>query len=131
MTINYNNIEKIIEKLTSQNQTISFAESCTGGRIAVAFTSVSGASAVLDGSVVTYSNAIKHTWLGVDNEVLEKFGAVSSQCVAQMLEGIKNLLLKDIVKAVSDDTKKDAIEELKIVQDILLKQEAYSLTVYR
>jgi len=101
MTINYNNIEKIIEKLTSQNQTISFAESCTGGRIAVAFTSVSGASAVLDGSVVTYSNAIKHTWLGVDNEVLEKFGAVSSQCVSQMLEGIKNLSGADYALAVS------------------------------
>ena len=56
MKINYPNVEKIIEKLASQNQTISFAESCTGGRIAAAFTSISGASAVLDGSVVTYSN---------------------------------------------------------------------------
>jgi len=101
MTINYNNIEKIIEKLTSQNQTISFAESCTGGRIAVAFTSVSGASAVLDGSVVTYSNAIKHTWLNVDNDVLERFGAVSSQCVAQMLDGIKNLSGANYALAVS------------------------------
>jgi len=101
MKINYKNVEKIIEKLASQNQTISFAESCTGGRIAAAFTSVSGASAVLDGSVVTYSNAIKHTWLGVDNEVLEKFGAVSSQCVVQMLEGIKNLSGADYLLAVS------------------------------
>jgi len=101
MKINYPNVEKIIKKLASQNQTISFAESCTGGRIAAAFTSISGASAVLDGSVVTYSNAIKHTWLGVDNEVLEKFGAVSSQCVTQMLEGIKNLSGADYTLAVS------------------------------
>ncbi len=101
MKINYPNIEKIIEKLASQNQTLSFAESCTGGRIAAAFTSISGASAVLDGSVVTYSNAIKHTWLGVDNEVLETFGAVSSQCVSQMLEGIKNLSGADYTLAVS------------------------------
>jgi len=101
MKINYPNVEKIIEKLASQNQTISFAESCTGGRVAAAFTSVSGASAVLDGSVVTYSNAIKHTWLGVDNKVLEKFGAVSSQCVSQMLEGIKNLSGADYALAVS------------------------------
>jgi len=101
MKINYDNVEKIIEKLASENQTISFAESCTGGRIAAAFTSVSGASAVLDGSVVTYSNAIKHTWLNVDNEVLEKFGAVSSQCVVQMLEGIKNLSGADYTLAVS------------------------------
>jgi nicotinamide-nucleotide amidase len=94
-------IEKIIEKLTAQNQTLSFAESCTGGQIAVAFTSVSGASSVLDGSVVAYSNDIKYTWLGVDKEVLEKFGAVSSQCVTQMLEGIKNLSGADYTLAVS------------------------------
>ena len=101
MKINYQHIEKIIEKLASKNQTLSFAESCTGGRIAAAFTSISGASAVLDGSVVTYSNAIKHTWLGVDNEILDKFGAVSSQCVSQMLEGIRNLSGADYALAVS------------------------------
>jgi nicotinamide-nucleotide amidase len=101
MKINNNNIEKIIQKLTEQNQTISFAESCTGGRIAAAFTAVSGASAILDGSVVSYSNDIKHTWLGVEKEVLKNFGAVSAQCVTQMLEGIKNLSGADYTLAVS------------------------------
>ena len=101
MKINYKNIEKIIQKLTEQNQTISFAESCTGGRIAAAFTAISGASEILDGSVVSYSNDIKHTWLGVEKEVLENFGAVSSQCVSQMLEGIKNLSGADYTLAVS------------------------------
>jgi len=100
MKIN-NNIEKIIQRLTEQKQTITFAESCTGGRIAAAFTAVSGASAVLDGSVISYSNDIKHTWLGVDKEVLENFGAVSAQCVTQMLEGIKNLSGADYALAVS------------------------------
>ena len=99
--MNYNNVEKIIEKLASQNQTISFAESCTGGRIVVAFTAISGASTVLNGSVVSYSNTIKHTWLGVDNEVLENFGAVSSECVSQMLEGIIKLSTADYALAVS------------------------------
>ena len=101
MKINNNNIEKIIQKLTEQKQTVSFAESCTGGRIAAAFTAISGASSVLDGSVVSYSNDIKHTWLGVEKEVLENFGAVSSQCVTQMLEGIKNLSGADYTLAVS------------------------------
>jgi len=101
MKINYKNIEKIIQKLTEQKQTISFAESCTGGRIAAAFTAISGASEILDGSVVSYSNDIKHTWLGVEKEVLENFGAVSSQCVSQMLEGIKNLSGADYTLAVS------------------------------
>ena len=100
MKIN-NNIEKIIQNLTKQNKTISFAESCTGGRIAATFTTVSGASAVLNGSVVSYSNDIKHTWLGVEKEVLENFGAVSAQCVTQMLEGIKNLSGADYTLAVS------------------------------
>ena len=82
-------VEKIIKKLASQNQTISFAESCTGGRIVAAFTSISGASSILNGSCVTYSNDIKHLWLGVETEVLEKHGAVSSLCVSQMLEGVQ------------------------------------------
>ncbi len=86
-----NIVKNIIQKLSSEKQTITFAESCTGGRIAVAFTAISGASAVLNGSCVTYSNEIKHLWLGVEEEVLEKYGAVSSQCVSQMLDGIQKL----------------------------------------
>ena len=101
MKMNYPNVEKIIETLASQNQTVSFAESCTGGRITAAFTAISGASAVLNGSMVTYSNEIKHSWLGVENEVLENFGAVSSQCVVQMLEGIQRSSGADYTIAVS------------------------------
>lgn len=101
MKINYENVEKIILKLTEQKQTISFAESCTGGRIASAFTAISGASAVLEGSCVTYSNSIKHDWLGVEKEILENFGAVSSQCVSQMLKGMQKLSDADYVLASS------------------------------
>jgi len=101
MDINYNTIEKIIKKIASKKQTISFAESCTGGRIAASFTAISGASSVLHGSVVTYSNEIKHQWLGVEQKILENFGAVSSECVAQMLEGIIKLSSSDYALAVS------------------------------
>ena len=93
--------EKIILELSKNKQTITFAESCTGGRIASAFTAISGSSAVLNGSCVTYSNEIKHLWLGVEETVLENFGAVSQQCVVQMLEGIKNLAGADYALAVS------------------------------
>ena len=93
--------ENIILELKKNRQTITFAESCTGGRIAAAFTAISGSSAVLNGSCVTYSNEIKHLWLGVEETVLENFGAVSQQCVAQMLEGIKNLAGADYAIAVS------------------------------
>ena len=93
--------EKIIQKLTQKKQTISFAESCTGGRIAAAFTAISGASEVLHGACVTYSNDIKHQWLGVSNEVLANYGAVSEPCVAQMLEGIQKMTGSDYAIAVS------------------------------
>jgi len=104
MKINYENVEKIVLKLTEQRQTISFAESCTGGRIAAAFTSISGASEIFHGSVVSYSNDIKQAWLGVTQHTLENHGAVSSQCVEEMLRGISILtdrLTSDYAIAVS------------------------------
>ncbi|MBD3788860.1 MAG: CinA family protein [Campylobacterales bacterium] len=93
--------EQIILRLVGLSQTITFAESCTGGRIAAAFTAISGASAVLNGSCVTYSNEIKHRWLGVSNEVLEKYGAVSKECVEQMLDGICKMASSNYAIAVS------------------------------
>ena len=93
--------KKIIEELTKNRQTITFAESCTGGRIVAEFTAISGASNVLNGSCITYSNEIKHLWLGVEEKILERYGAVSQQCVAQMLEGIQNLAGSDYAIAVS------------------------------
>ena len=93
--------EKIIQTLAAQEQTITFAESCTGGRIAAQFTAISGASAVLNGACVTYSNEIKHRWLGVRQEVLEQYGAVSEACVLQMLEGAVKMANADVAIAVS------------------------------
>lgn len=93
--------KKIIEKLTLEKQTITFAESCTGGRIAAEFTAVSGASNILQGSVVTYSNEIKHRWLGVSLETLESQGAVSRACVDEMLDGVQELAGSDYAIAVS------------------------------
>ncbi len=113
-------VEKIIMKLTKGQQTITFAESCTGGRIAAAFTAISGASNVLHGSCVTYSNDIKHLWLGVDEEVLEKFGAVSQPCVAQMLEGIQRLAGSDYAIAVSGIAGPTGGTELKPVGTVYI-----------
>ncbi len=94
-------LTKIIDKLREQQQTISFAESCTGGRIAAAFTSVSGASKVFNGSVVSYANEIKHEWLGVSDEILQNFGAVSKECVLEMLKGIAKMAHADYAIAIS------------------------------
>jgi len=95
-----NNIE-IINTLKKRNQTITFAESCTGGRIASAFTAISGVSSVLMGSAVTYSNEIKSQWLGVKEQTLIEHGAVSSQCVDEMLSGILKMASADYAIAVS------------------------------
>ena len=95
-----NSIE-IINTLKAKNQTITFAESCTGGRIASAFTAISGASSVLMGSAVTYANEIKSKWLGVKEQTLIEHGAVSSQCVHEMLSGILKMASADYAIAVS------------------------------
>ena len=76
-----------VETLADRQERITFAESCTGGLLAALFTRVPGCSAVLEGSLVTYSNRLKTAWLGVDNDTLERYGAVSAPCVEQMLEG--------------------------------------------
>ncbi len=93
--------ESLITYLAAKNKTIAFAESCTGGLLASKLTEKSGASKVLKGSMVTYSNDIKHEWLGVENEVFEKYGAVSSECVSQMLDGIQKQTNCDIAVAIS------------------------------
>jgi len=91
----------IIQILKENRETISMAESCTGGRIATAFTSIAGVSTVFNGSCVTYSNEIKHLWLGVEEKTLEKYGAVSRECIAEMLQGIKKKANSDYAIAVS------------------------------
>ncbi len=119
--INIQNIlEEIIQALTKQKQTITFAESCTGGRIASAFTSISGASNVLNGSCVTYSNEIKHKWLGVDDNILKEFGAVSEECVSQMLDGIQKMAKSDYAIAVSGIAGPTGGTELKPVGTVYI-----------
>ncbi len=91
----------IIHRLGSANKSITFAESCTGGRIAAKLTSEAGSSAVFKGSLVTYSNALKAGWLGVEKEVFDKYGAVSKECVEQMLSGAREIAGADYALAVS------------------------------
>lgn len=91
----------ITEKLSHNNKKISFAESCTGGLLSYFFTENNGVSDILDGSLVTYSNAIKENWLAVDKDVLEEYGAVSAQVVHQMSEGARNVSEADYTISIS------------------------------
>jgi len=93
--------KSLIHYLSNKNKTISFAESCTGGKIASKFIEKAGSSAIIAGSMITYSNEIKTKWLGVEESVLNNYGAVSKECVSQMLDGIQKLSNSDISVAVS------------------------------
>lgn len=86
-----NIIQHIIEKLFKNQKKLSFAESCTGGLLSYYFTKENGASKILDGSLVTYSNELKENWLGINHEVIEHNGAVSSEVVCEMSEGAMNV----------------------------------------
>lgn len=81
--------------------TLSTAESCTGGMISELITSVPGSSAYYLGSVTSYANDVKIKVLGVKPETLEKYGAVSSECVAEMAEGIRRITGSDYSVATS------------------------------
>jgi nicotinamide-nucleotide amidase len=81
--------EAVVRLLTQRKQTLSVAESCTGGYLAHRITNVPGASAVFLGGCVTYSNESKTAMLGVDPELIEKHGAVSKQVVQAMAEGAR------------------------------------------
>ncbi len=91
----------IIERLQHNQKKITFAESCTGGLLAAFLTRESGASAVFEGSLVTYSNTLKSNWLAVDDAKFEAFGAVSPAVVEEMTEGAINVSYADYAIAVS------------------------------
>ena len=84
--------EAIGNILKNRNETVSVAESCTGGYLSHLFTSIAGSSAYFMGGVVSYSNEAKMEVLKVKQETLTKFGAVSEQTIIEMAEGVRKLL---------------------------------------
>ena len=97
----FNLAESIILLLRDKHLKITCAESCTGGLLAYYLTKESGASAVFDGSVISYANAIKEAWLEVKEENLTQFGAVSEAVVSEMLDGALRLSGADFALATS------------------------------
>jgi PncC family amidohydrolase len=82
---------QIYELLAESDVTIAAAESCSGGLVASRITSVAGSSAYFLGSVVAYSNELKHQILGVSAETLDRRGAVSAECAREMALGVRQL----------------------------------------
>ena len=93
--------QKLFELLKLKNLKISTAESCTGGMIGASITSIPGISSYYGYGFVTYSNEAKQTLIGVKEETLNKFGAVSAQTVLEMAEGALNVSGSDIAVSVS------------------------------
>ena len=92
MTVN----EELVKILTEKDMTIACAESCTGGMIAERITDVSGASAVFELGVCSYSNRIKNKILGVPSEILDEYTELSLECAEEMAVGVMRLSGADI-----------------------------------
>lgn len=87
--------------LKKHGKTVSAAESCTGGTISALFTGMPGSSEFYLGSVTSYANSVKTEVLGVPAEIIACHGAVSSECVAAMAEGVRKLTGSDYSVATS------------------------------
>ena len=90
---------EVIEKLNGK--TLVTAESMTGGGIGAALTAVPGSSAVYKGGVVSYTDKVKKTVLGVDGELLAQYGAVSAPVAQAMAAGVRQLISASIAVSVT------------------------------
>ena len=93
--------EAVIEKLKEKQMKVATAESCTGGLIAKRITDVPGASEVFDCGIISYANEIKHRVLGVSEDDLNKYGAVSEPVARQMAQGALKVSGADIAVSVT------------------------------
>ena len=94
-------VEKAYGLLMEKGLKLAFAESATGGMLSKLFTDRPGASACYNGSVTSYVNSVKHGVLGVSNEDLERYGAVSATVAEQMADGARKVLGADIALSVT------------------------------
>jgi nicotinamide-nucleotide amidase len=112
---------------------LAVAESCTGGMIAAKITSIPGASNYFLGSLVTYSDDMKQTVLHVKKETLQKFGAVSKECVLEMAAGLLKISNADYVVATSGIAGPDGGSKEKPVGTVWLsiaKKEGFNEAIH-
>ena len=106
--------QAVLHIMKSRGLTLSSAESITGGMFAKLFTDIPGSSAVLDRSIVTYSNAAKISELGVSSDTLEKYGAVSAQTAEEMVRGLARCSRSDICISVTGHAGPDTSDGLPV-----------------
>lgn len=110
---------RVIEENAAAGRKIALAESCTGGLVAAALTEIPGSSAVLDRGFVTYSNEAKMESLGVAQDIIETFGAVSIACVWAMANGALKNSKADVAVAISGVAGPDGGTKLKPVGTVV------------
>ena len=88
--------QNMVELYRAHGKTCATAESCTGGLVGGAVTSVAGSSEVFLGGIISYANEVKMNVLGVPKGVLDTVGAVSRECAAAMAEGARRLTGADV-----------------------------------
>ena len=94
-------IKKILDYLTTNNKTISFAESCTGGNLSVSITKIPGASKVFNGSIVSYSKYSKEKIIGIEKHEIDTFSTVSKEIAIKMAKKVKEKFNSDYSIAVT------------------------------
>jgi nicotinamide-nucleotide amidase len=95
-------MEQVVGRmLREKHVSLSTAESCTGGFLAHMITSVPGASDYFQGSVIAYANRVKHAFLGVPEDLLQQFGAVSEEVAKEMARGARLKFNTDFAVAIS------------------------------
>ncbi|MBQ5663077.1 MAG: CinA family protein [Bacteroidaceae bacterium] len=93
MSEELNTLSRMVnDALRKRGFTLSVAESCTGGSIASAITSIPGSSDIFKGGIVAYANEVKRDILSVSEENLQIYGAVSEQVVRQMVVGVASIM---------------------------------------
>ena len=90
-----NAVADLVERLIRSRRTVAVAESLTGGLVMTALTSVPGASATVRGGVVAYATQVKHEVLGVDDDLLDRVGAVDAEVAMQMADGVRDTIGAD------------------------------------
>ena len=98
------------QELLAQGKTIAFAESCSGGLASSLVTDVPGSSEYLLGSIVTYTNMAKNKLIGVQQETLERYGAVSRETACEMAMGVRRVLGSDIGVSITGNAGPGASE---------------------
>lgn len=110
---------RVIAENAALGRKVALAESCTGGLVAAALTEIAGSSAVLDRGFVTYSNAAKTEILGVAEDIIDTFGAVSVATAWAMAQGALKHSQADVAVAITGIAGPDGGSEMKPVGTVV------------